>query len=161
MPRFGVVFLYLFLTNEQLGLTSQLAYTVVGGILLFSAAWYIVAKRIRRNSGIDVDLRVQGDPAGVSHPDRTATGPDDVDRVRAVAIRARVRLRLASRQRDDRGSTSIDLTASSHSSKSGLRASMPPAASAPRPSRRSRTRSWRSAAWIAAHSVQPTSDMII
>ena len=51
---FGVVFLYLFLTNEQLGLTSQLAYTVVGGVLLFSAAWYIVAKTMRRRSGIDV-----------------------------------------------------------------------------------------------------------
>ena len=51
---FGVVFLYLFLTNEQLGLTSQLAYTVVGGVLLFSAAWYIVTKTMRRRSGIDV-----------------------------------------------------------------------------------------------------------
>ena len=51
---FGVVFLYLFLTNDQLGLTSQLAYTVVGGILLFSAAWYLVAKTARRRSGIDV-----------------------------------------------------------------------------------------------------------
>jgi amino acid transporter len=52
---FGVVFLYLFLTNEQLGLTSQLAYTVVGGILLFSAAWYLIAKQVRRSSGINVD----------------------------------------------------------------------------------------------------------
>ena len=52
---FGVVFLYLFLTNEQLGLTSQLAYAVVGGILLFSAAWYLVAKQFRRSTGINVD----------------------------------------------------------------------------------------------------------
>jgi amino acid transporter len=52
---FGVVFLFLFLTNEQLGLTSQLAYTVVGGILLFSAAWYLIAKQLRRSSGINVD----------------------------------------------------------------------------------------------------------
>ena len=52
---FGVVFLYLFLTNDQLGLTSQLAYTVVGGVLLFSAAWYLVAKQLRRSSGINVD----------------------------------------------------------------------------------------------------------
>ncbi len=53
---FGVVFLYLFLTNDQLGLTSQLAYTVVGGVLLFSAAWYLVAKAARRRSGIDVSF---------------------------------------------------------------------------------------------------------
>jgi amino acid transporter len=52
---FGVVFLYLFLTNEQLGLTSQLAYTVVGGVMLFSAAWYLIAKQLRRSSGINVD----------------------------------------------------------------------------------------------------------
>jgi amino acid transporter len=52
---FGVVFLFLFLTNEQLGLTSQLAYTVVGGVLLFSAAWYFIAKQLRRSSGINVD----------------------------------------------------------------------------------------------------------
>ena len=50
----GVVFLYLFLTNDQLGLTSQLAYTVVGGVLLFSAAWYLIAKQVRRSRGIDV-----------------------------------------------------------------------------------------------------------
>ena len=52
---FGVVFLFLFLTNEQLGLTSQLAYTVVGGILLFAAAWYLIAKQLRKSSGINVD----------------------------------------------------------------------------------------------------------
>jgi amino acid transporter len=52
---FGIVFLYLFLTNEQLGLTSQLAYTIVGGVLLFSAAWYFIAKQLRRSSGINVE----------------------------------------------------------------------------------------------------------
>ena len=52
---FGVVFLFLFLTNDQLGLTSQLAYAVVGGVLLFAAAWYLIAKQLRRSSGINVD----------------------------------------------------------------------------------------------------------
>jgi hypothetical protein len=51
---FGVVFLFLFITNEQLGLTTTLANTVIGGVLLFSAAWYLVAKQLRRSSGIDV-----------------------------------------------------------------------------------------------------------
>ena len=50
----GVAFLYLFLTDERLGLTSRLAYTVVGGILLFSAAWYFIAKMVRNRSGVDV-----------------------------------------------------------------------------------------------------------
>ena len=50
----GVVFLFLFLTNDQLGLTSQLAYAVVGGVLLFSAAWYFIAKAVRSSSGVDV-----------------------------------------------------------------------------------------------------------
>jgi amino acid transporter len=51
---FGVVFLFLFITNEQLGLTTTLANTVIGGVLLFSAAWYLVAKQLRRSRGIDV-----------------------------------------------------------------------------------------------------------
>ena len=51
---FGVIFLVLFLTNDQLGLTSQLAYVVVIGVLVFSAAWYVIAKAMRRSSGIDV-----------------------------------------------------------------------------------------------------------
>jgi amino acid transporter len=50
----GSIFLWLFLTNEQLGLTSQLAYTIVGGILVFTLIWYIVTKIVRRNAGIDV-----------------------------------------------------------------------------------------------------------
>jgi APA family basic amino acid/polyamine antiporter len=52
----GVVFLYLFITNAQLGLTTQLANTVVGGVLLFSAAWYLIAKQVRRSRGIDVSF---------------------------------------------------------------------------------------------------------
>ncbi|KRT64667.1 MAG: amino acid permease [Chloroflexi bacterium CSP1-4] len=51
----GTIFLVLFLTNSQLGLTSQLAYTVVGGILVFSALWYIVTKMVRRSGGINVE----------------------------------------------------------------------------------------------------------
>jgi len=51
---FGVVFLFLFITNEQLGLTTMLANTVVGGVLLFSAAWYLIARQLRRSRGIDV-----------------------------------------------------------------------------------------------------------
>ncbi|HVL53204.1 MAG TPA: hypothetical protein VM344_02985, partial [Vitreimonas sp.] len=50
----GVVFLYLFMTDERLGLTSQLAYAVVGGVLLFAAAWYFIAKSVRSSRGIDV-----------------------------------------------------------------------------------------------------------
>ena len=50
----GVLFLYLFLTNEQLGLTSQLAYVIVVGILVFSVAWYLVAKALQKSRGIDV-----------------------------------------------------------------------------------------------------------
>ena len=52
----GVVFLYMFITNAQLGLTTQLANTVVGGVLLFSAAWYLIAKQVRRSRGIDVSF---------------------------------------------------------------------------------------------------------
>ncbi|MGH2408015.1 MAG: amino acid permease [Candidatus Limnocylindrales bacterium] len=51
----GTIFLILFLTNSQLGLTSQLAYTVVGGILIFSALWYVVTKLVRRQAGINVE----------------------------------------------------------------------------------------------------------
>ena len=49
------MFLFLFLTNDQLGLTSQLALPWSAAILLFSAAWYLVAKQVRRSSGINVD----------------------------------------------------------------------------------------------------------
>jgi amino acid transporter len=48
----GVIFLWLFLTNGQLGLTSDLAYRVVLGVLLFSLGWYVVTWWVRRSSGI-------------------------------------------------------------------------------------------------------------
>jgi amino acid transporter len=51
----GTIFLILFLTNPQLGLTSQLAYTVVSAILIFAALWYIITKLVRRNAGINVE----------------------------------------------------------------------------------------------------------
>jgi amino acid transporter len=51
---FGVVFLYLFLLSPELGINSQLGYAVVGGVLLFSAAWYLIAKQVRKASGINV-----------------------------------------------------------------------------------------------------------
>jgi APA family basic amino acid/polyamine antiporter len=51
----GVWFLWAFLTNEELGLTSELAYRVVAGVLLFSLGWYLVTKYVRRSSGINVD----------------------------------------------------------------------------------------------------------
>jgi amino acid transporter len=52
---FGVVFLFLFITDERLGLTTLLANAVIGGILLFAAAWYLIAKTVRRNAGIKVE----------------------------------------------------------------------------------------------------------
>jgi len=51
----GAVFLYLFLTNASLGLTSELAYRVVAGVLVFALVWYIVTYFVRRSSGINVD----------------------------------------------------------------------------------------------------------
>jgi amino acid transporter len=51
----GVVFLYLFLLSPELGINSTLGYAVVGGILLFAGAWYLIAKQLRRSSGINVD----------------------------------------------------------------------------------------------------------
>ena len=50
----GVIFLYLFLTNDSLGLTSDLAYQVVAGVLLFSLGWYVVTYLVRRSRGINV-----------------------------------------------------------------------------------------------------------
>ncbi|HUG29946.1 MAG TPA: amino acid permease [Candidatus Limnocylindria bacterium] len=52
----GVWFLYMFLTSAELGLTSDLAYFVVAGILLFSLGWYLVTKYVRRSRGINVDF---------------------------------------------------------------------------------------------------------
>jgi APA family basic amino acid/polyamine antiporter len=50
----GLAFLYLFLTNDQLGLTSDLAYWVVAGVVVFSLGWYLVTWWVRRSSGINV-----------------------------------------------------------------------------------------------------------
>jgi amino acid transporter len=51
----GIVFLYLFLTNDTLGLTSDLAYYVVAGVLVVSLGWYVVTYLVRRSSGINVE----------------------------------------------------------------------------------------------------------
>ena len=50
----GLVFLYLFLTNATLGVTSELAYRVVLGVIIFSLGWYLVTYFVRRSSGINV-----------------------------------------------------------------------------------------------------------
>jgi APA family basic amino acid/polyamine antiporter len=51
----GCVFLFLFATDERLGLTSDLAYMVVAGVLIVSAVWYIGTKLLRRSEGVNVD----------------------------------------------------------------------------------------------------------
>ena len=51
----GVLFELLFIFNDQLGLTSTLARTVVLVILVVSAVWYVAAKMVRRSGGINVD----------------------------------------------------------------------------------------------------------
>jgi amino acid transporter len=51
----GVVFELLFVFNAQLGLTSDLARYVVLGVLAFSAAWYLAAKYLQANRGINVE----------------------------------------------------------------------------------------------------------
>ncbi len=52
----GLVFLYLFLLSPELGMNSQLAYMVSGGVLLFALGWYLVTKYTRRSRGINVDF---------------------------------------------------------------------------------------------------------
>jgi amino acid transporter len=52
----GVWFLWAFLTSPELGLTSDLAYYVVAGILVFALGWYLVTKYVRRSRGINVDF---------------------------------------------------------------------------------------------------------
>ncbi len=52
----GVLFLWAFLTSPELGLTSDLAYYVVAGILVFALGWYLVTKYVRRSRGINVDF---------------------------------------------------------------------------------------------------------
>lgn len=51
----GGYFIFLFLTNSTLGLTSDLAYKVVAGILIFSLGWYLVTYFVRRSAGINVN----------------------------------------------------------------------------------------------------------
>lgn len=51
----GALFLFLFITDDRLGLTSDLAYNVVGGILIFSLGWYLVTYFVRRSRGINVN----------------------------------------------------------------------------------------------------------
>ncbi|MEK6719537.1 MAG: amino acid permease [Chloroflexota bacterium] len=50
----GALFLLAFMTNDTLGLTSDLAYWIVGGVLLLSLGWYLVTVYVRRSSGINV-----------------------------------------------------------------------------------------------------------
>ena len=42
--------------HAELGLNSELAYYVVGGVLAVSAVWYFVTKQFRRSSGVNVDF---------------------------------------------------------------------------------------------------------
>ena len=51
----GGYFIYLFLTYSTLGLTSDLAYKVVAGVLVFALGWYLVTYFVRRSSGINVN----------------------------------------------------------------------------------------------------------
>lgn len=51
----GGYFIFLFLTNSTLGLTSDLAYKVVAGVLVFSLGWYLVTYFVRRSAGINVN----------------------------------------------------------------------------------------------------------
>jgi hypothetical protein len=51
----GVLFELLFIFNDQLGLTTNLARVVVLAVLLVSAVWYVAVKYTRRSSGINVE----------------------------------------------------------------------------------------------------------
>jgi amino acid transporter len=52
---FGTVFVLMFMLYPQLGLTSQLAYIVVFGVIAVSAIWYFLAKGAQKSRGIDVE----------------------------------------------------------------------------------------------------------
>jgi basic amino acid/polyamine antiporter, APA family len=52
----GGAMLLMFMFYAQLGLTSTLAYSVVFGILAFSAVWYFIAKSTQKSKGINVDF---------------------------------------------------------------------------------------------------------
>jgi hypothetical protein len=45
----------MFMFDPRLGLTSQLAYTVVFGVLAVSAIWYFIVKNMQKSKGINVD----------------------------------------------------------------------------------------------------------
>jgi len=51
----GGIMLLMFMFYAQLGLTSTLAYSVVFGILVISAIWYLLAKRAQKSKGINVE----------------------------------------------------------------------------------------------------------
>lgn len=51
----GSVMLVMFMFDARLGLTSQLAYRIVFGVLLVSAVWYFLAKNAQKSKGINVD----------------------------------------------------------------------------------------------------------
>jgi len=51
----GSVMLVLFMFSPQLGLTSTLAYSVLFGVLAFSAIWYFLVKNTQKSKGINVD----------------------------------------------------------------------------------------------------------
>jgi amino acid transporter len=52
----GGVMVLMFMLYDALGLTSTLAYTVVGGVLLVSVVWYFLAKNSQKARGINVDF---------------------------------------------------------------------------------------------------------
>ena len=58
----GLVFLYLFLLSPELGMNSQLAYMVSGGVLVFALGWYLVTYLVRRSGGINVDYALKEIP---------------------------------------------------------------------------------------------------
>jgi APA family basic amino acid/polyamine antiporter len=51
----GGIMVLMFMLYPALGLTSQLAYTVVFGVLIVSGVWYILAKAAQRRRGINVE----------------------------------------------------------------------------------------------------------
>jgi APA family basic amino acid/polyamine antiporter len=52
----GGVMVLMFMFYSALGLTSQLAYEVVFGVLAVSVVWYFLAKMVQRSRGINVEF---------------------------------------------------------------------------------------------------------
>jgi amino acid transporter len=52
----GGIMVLMFMFYSALGLTSQLAYEVVFGVLAVSIIWYFVAKFVQRSRGINVEF---------------------------------------------------------------------------------------------------------